>query len=92
MKKAFIGKTFDNEYVAFTRWKMSGKIAKVHSESHKYDVTKPVKQSIANWIGERILIMKDKNLTSEEFGELIGSDFNKLQEELNDALQKGDEQ
>lgn len=82
MKKAFIGKGFGHEYICFTRYKMMGDVAKVHSETNKYDVTKYVKQCIANWIGERVGKMKEKNLSDEEFGQLIGNDFNKLTEEL----------
>ena len=94
MKEAFIGKGFGHEYICFTRYKMRGEVAEVHSEANKYDVTKYVNVAIANWIGERVGKMKKDKLTDEEFGQLIGKDFNKLQEECvqaHDYAPQGDD-
>ncbi|MGV8150019.1 MAG: hypothetical protein ACLKAN_13560 [Alkaliphilus sp.] len=79
MKKAFIGKGFFNEYICFTRWKMKGKVAEVHSDANKYDVTFYVKCCIANWIGDRVEKARDDKI---DFGNLVGNDFNKLTEEI----------
>lgn len=82
MKKAFIGKGIMGRYIAFTRWKWRGDIAEVHSEANKYDVDFYVKSAIVNWIGERIGIGKENNLSDEELMQLIGKDFNELADEL----------
>jgi len=93
MKKAFIGKGMGTEYLCFTRYTMTNGIAKVHSDTNKYDVTHYVKQAIANWIGERVGKIKEKDLSDEEFGQLIGNDFNKLVDEIEKiASQSVDEQ
>jgi len=79
MKKAFIGNGLSGKYIAFTRYKMRGDLAEVHSEANKYDVDHYVKCAILNWIGERIGKAKE---TKKDFGETVGNDFNKLAEEI----------
>jgi len=87
-EKAFIGKGFGTEYICFTRYKMRGSVAEVHSEANKYDVTKYVNMAIANWIGERVGIMNDKKLSKEDFAELIGKDFNELRDKVDKEEQE----
>jgi len=72
-------KDFFNEYLCFTRWKMRGDVAEVHSEANKYDVTHYVKMCIVSWIGERL---SEANKTKEDFGEVVGKAFNKLKDEV----------